>query len=370
MRVLNRYLIADYLVIFFVTLVIFTFVMSLIPLLKAVDMLARDFPLKTIVSIYFFNFPYQLTFAIPVSCLTAALLLFGRLSMDGELNALRASGLHIAQIAAPVLILALGFTVICLFINHWASPKSHYNRNKAFASVEEMNPLDLIEVGQFNNQIPGIKIFIGRIEGDRIFDVEIHELDGTFLTRSIRGKHGTLTQDKAQKLLNLTLYDVNIDQRDPSDPYNETLIPAKIWEHPLDLTDIIKTRNAWKGTKDLTFRELFLGIRNVWNIWPWYAEERIPRQRLKMTLEANKRAALSVSCFCFALIGIPLGIKSKRKESSAGIMLSLIIVFTFYVFVLLAEALINYPEYRPHLIIWIPVFVSQIIGVILLFRIR
>lgn len=87
-------------------------------------------------------------------------------------------------------------------------------------------------------------------------------------------------------------------------------------------------------------------------------------------MEANKRLAVSISCFAFTLLAIPLGMHSRRQESSVGIALSLLFVFVFYLFIVVANSLIKYPQYRPDWIAWIPVFGAQIGGYLLMRRLR
>ena len=87
-------------------------------------------------------------------------------------------------------------------------------------------------------------------------------------------------------------------------------------------------------------------------------------------MEASKRFALALSCFSFALLGIPLGIRAHRKESSIGIGLSLVLLFAYYLFIIVADSLLDRPEWRPDLIPWIPVFGCQIIGFLLLHKNR
>jgi len=90
--------------------------------------------------------------------------------------------------------------------------------------------------------------------------------------------------------------------------------------------------------------------------------------RTSLLVEANTRIALSCSCFAFVLLGGALGLKIHRKESSIGIAVSLLMVFIFYFFIIIADSLVNRPEYFPHLIVWIPVLLSQGLGAILIQR--
>ena len=94
------------------------------------------------------------------------------------------------------------------------------------------------------------------------------------------------------------------------------------------------------------------------------------RMRTKLAVEANKRLALSLSCFSFTLLAIPLGIRSHRKESSIGIGIALVLLFLFYLFIIISESLLDKPDWRPDLIPWIPVVASQLLGVLLLYKHR
>ncbi len=62
------------------------------------------------------------------------------------------------------------------------------------------------------------------------------------------------------------------------------------------------------------------------------------------------------------LISIPLGIRSHRRESSIGIGMALVLFFSFYLFIILSDAMVDRPEWRPDMIPWIPVLGCQAIG--------
>lgn len=90
--------------------------------------------------------------------------------------------------------------------------------------------------------------------------------------------------------------------------------------------------------------------------------------RTSLMVEASTRLALSFSCFAFVLLGAALGIRIHRRESSIGIALSLGLVFVFYFFIILADSLVAYPQIYPHLIVWIPFVISEVIGFSILVR--
>lgn len=372
MRVINRYLLQDYLVIFAMTLLIFTFVMCLGAIVKAVDLAARGISGGLILRVFLLNIPYMMTFSIPMSALTSALLLFGRLSFDGELTAMRASGVSLWQFISPVILVSIVLSLICISINTTVAPRCRYAVRLILRDIGSEDPINLLEAGRFVRDFPGYMIYIGSRDADAVKDVVVYELGDNGPERTVRASSGKLRVESESQELVVDLFDVRIDQSEKekgTEVEKTHYINAQHYPVRLDLTPLKKTGGRRK-VADMTMPEVVQAIRDVRAVYPELKEKDLQRARMNMVVDANKRLALSLSCFAFTLLGIPLGMQSKRKESSIGIAISLGLVFVFYLFIIAANALIGHPELRPDLIVWIPVVGMEAIGFLLLQRIR
>lgn len=371
MRVLHRYLMTDYLIAFGMTLLVITFVMSLGAVVKAIDLGARGVSGWILVQVFAYNVPYLLTFTLPMSVLTATLLLFGRLSFDGELTAMRASGLSLWQIIAPIVLLSIILSLVCIGITAEIAPRARHAMRKVLVQLGVEDPVNLLEAGRFVKDFPGLSIYVGDRSGNRVTDVIVYELGDQGADTHIRAKHGILRTDRQAKVMYIDLYEVRIDRREKKgkDAGQIQYLNASHYPIRLDFAEM-QNRPVRRKVSDMTFAELLEAMRDVQKGFPELKKEDVNRQRMTVAVEANKRLALSISCFAFTLLSIPLGMRSKRKESSVGIGISLLLVFVFYLFIVVANSLVKYPQYRPDLIAWIPVVGAQIGGFFMLYRMR
>ncbi len=371
MRVLERYLLRTFLVTFALTLSVFTFVMCLGAVVKAIDLLARGVSGWFILKVFFYNIPFLLTFSVPMSVLTAVLLMFGRLSSDNEINAMKASGLSLWQIATPVILASVFLSLFCLVVNGSLAPASHWAQRRVLVELGVTDPLSLLEEGRFTRDIPGFLIYVGKKEHNHATDVHIYELGPQGVKHSIRAKSGKFVVDHEHRKMLVTLYDARDEQPDPNNPNNLTQMKGgtgSVAELPIDLKDVMQRGTVKKKAPDMTYGEVLEAIRDVRQAYPGVKEEDLAVIRMKLVVDANQRLALALSCFAFTLLGIPLGMKSHRKETSIGFGISILLVFFFYFFIIIADSLVGHPQLRPDLIIWIPILACELIGFVLLKR--
>ncbi|NOU36178.1 MAG: YjgP/YjgQ family permease [Kiritimatiellaceae bacterium] len=372
MRTLNRYIVLDYLVIFLGALGLITFVMTAGALIKAVDLMARGISPALIVKFFLLNIPYILSFSMPISTLFAALLLFGRLSMDSEISAMKSCGISLWRLTSPLILLSILLSFVCIYINCEVSPAAKYANRELLRTAGVEEPINLLEEGRFIRDFPGLMIYVGRKNGTVVKDVVAYELDKQgSIKRSVRAKNGDIAADNTNRLLTVKLYDVRIevpDAKDPHDVSKTTYVNAQYYPIKLDFEKVLKGKPTVKKRGQMRMGELIDRIRNVERDFPMISAADRLIEKTKLIVEANQRVSIAIGCFSFMLIGIPLGVKSHRKETSIGMVLSLVIVFAYYLFIVVAKALAEYPALHPNLILWIPLIAAQLSGIWLIKR--
>lgn len=363
MRILDRCVLHSFVIALCTSMLVVTFVVVIGGIFKLSDVIAQGVPARPLLAVFFLTIPQALSFSIPLSTLISSLLVFGRLSGDNEIMAMRCSGLSLPRIAAGPLIFGLLLSGLCLYILNWSVPAGHYKARVILSRLGRSNALRLIETGRFNQGIPGMAIYVGERNGKELHDVRIYDRRPGE-NRDIVAKFGFATQGPGPGELTLDLRDVRVD---PAIEGQKGAAYCRSFPIVLDLSEEAGSYLA-KET-DLTGPELIKAIHNPREFYPQLTDDDLRLQVSKWKVEFHERLALSLSCLAFALLGVPLGVRTHRKETWIGTAISLALMVGFYLFVIAAESLATKPEFMPHAIVWIPVFGHSALGVWLLRRV-
>ncbi len=316
----------------------------------------HDVPLEYLVSFIAYILPFSLIFTIPWGLLTGILLVFGRLSADNELIALRSNGVSVTRICAPLAVLALVCTAISLWLNVQVAPAAQEKLRSTIFDLATRNPMALFGSDQVIDQFPGRKIYVGKKEGNQLENVLVFEMDEHNLPLKVTfARRGVLQADLAHKRILMHLYDARYQQRDMSDPFDLRKIRDGIsmveGTLPIGLEELYEREKRRPSRSALSIEQL-LDQLNSGNAWEQSATR----------TEISKRFSFPFSCLAFALIGVPLGVTTHRRETSIGFAMSLIVAMLYFLFIIIANTLRGNPELHPELLVWVPNVLFLLLG--------
>jgi lipopolysaccharide export system permease protein len=366
------------------TVAVFTFVLLLGNVLKEVLALLvnQQASFMMVAKAIGLLIPFVMVFALPMGMLTAALLICGRFSADHELTAVRASGVSLLAVISPLLLLSVALSCLCGLINMHVAPKCRVAYKSLLAEVGARQASSFLPEKTFVKIATNFIAYIGQVNESELEDILIYDLDAEGRVGSYaRAETGRLTIDQTNHVYHLYLRDV----------WHVSVFEGKYNAVPMDVVRLSYTnmptvrREQDLRISDMTFLQLRDELRRMEArigvpvpLIRGTPEERQKKMREMRTnredlttpikVQIHRQAAFSFACIGFTLVGIPLGIRAHRRETTFGIAVAIILVLAYYSFIILGESLDTNPEYFPHLLVWVPNFIFQAIGVVMLWR--
>jgi lipopolysaccharide export system permease protein len=382
LKTLHNYLTRQVFVSLLMTVAVFTFVLLLGNVLRQIlDLLVSgQARFGVVVEAIGLLIPYVLIFALPMGLLTATLLVFGRFSADQELTAARASGISLLSLISPILLLSLFCCGLSAWFNMELGPRCSVAFDRLISGLRgNLMNLQLPE-GQPVRNFPGYIFYTEKNRGGKLENVIVLKLENeTNVSFTVTAPTGNLEINLTNKEMLLHLVQPRIiDNRG-------MIMSAGDW-----LSDNLYPTNALAGTfskpgiDDMTFWQLrddLADLERKSGLPPSAATNSVqsPAQLREaarrredliepVRVEINRRLSFSFACFGFTLVGIPLGIRVHRRETNIGVAIALGLVLVYYSFIICAQSLSARAEFAPHLILWLPNFIFQAVGAVLLWR--
>ena len=383
MKILHKYILKQISVVFAVCLIVFTFVLFVGNLLKIVEMMSKGVSMIIIMRFLVLLIPFMLSYSIPVSILTAILLVFARLSADNEITSIKASGINLSFIFRPILAYAVIMVGFCFVINDQLRPNAIYSGRKLLLEIGMQKPMLQIAVGRFNEVFPDHVLYIGKKEDDTLKQVVVYKFEKDVLSSVITAEKGKLLYKKTEGQQGmpragnvfLKLYNGVIEEIAENEQETGKLnkIEFETYNIEFNVQDQIKSISEMtKKEREMSNKELKKKIKVLEQKGQKADYNRmfneIARQISSIKTRMHNRLALSFSCLAFVLIGIPLGIRVHRSETSIGAGVSLMLVAAYYFLMTLGEAFQEKASLYPWLMMWFPDIVLSIIGIVLIYR--
>jgi lipopolysaccharide export system permease protein len=342
----NRYIFKELLGPFLMGLFVFTFIFLLNRIIQLTEMIVgKGASLTEVFSLLSYILPSFLVLVVPSTALLATLLGFGRLSSDGEISALNASGVSFYQLLMPV----VTFSALCyigtsfLMIN--ILPQANLAFKRQVFDIVRTRSLVNIKEREFIDDFKGLIIYVdqvlsteGKLKGVIISDKR--SLPEPYI---IMAKEGSVVADSDNMRVSVLLKNGSIQNITKENNFRQ--IDFEQYQLNLDLTKLLSGKMVKKREREMTITELKADIA----------------RRIKQNEDANpqlvelhKKFALPFAALFLGLIGAPLGVNTRASSRSAGFALSILVIFLYYVLFRTGESLGGLGKFPPILCLWVP----------------
>ena len=383
MKTLHLYLTRQVVATLMMTVAVFTFVLLLGNGLKEILelLIRRQATLSGVVEAFLLLIPFVLVFALPMGMLTAALLVFGRFSADQELTAARSSGISLLTLITPVLVLSLLLCGLSAWINMDVAPRCRVAYKGLIDEMKKKAVNAGFPEGRAIRDFKGYMIYVTKSEGQNLqgIFVNCYDAENIVTNRSWapRGRIETVNGVPTLHAFDVTSLILNEGNLTSSES------ASMDFSMPFMQTQSGQIEGKTAIT-DMTFRQLQEQLQSLEDSFSLPNSKQMNTadlrkqmaqfQQLKLDammplrVQINRQVAVSFACFGFTLVGIPLGIRAHRRETNIGIAMSLVLVFIYYGFIIVGQALQSHADCAPYLIVWLPNFLFQTVGAVMLWR--
>jgi lipopolysaccharide export system permease protein len=363
MSTLHRYVLRQLLATLLMTVAVFTALLLLGNVLREIfDLLSSGkASLPTVLKAFGLLIPFVLAFSLPVGLLTATLLVFGRLSADQELTAIRAGGISLVSVAAPVVVLGIALAGLSAVFNLKVAPESRNAFKNLRDSILRDRGASLLSDGRFVD-LGNVTLYARQVSGLKMRGVLIY------------GTTNTTENGRTNFVRNLDVYAQEAELQVDTRGLPTALVLTKVqglylsggeWQS-LFKADHVEPIRDFRGGETRTPKLSEMTLSQL------LAER---RRRLSegvgvglIELQIHRNLSFSFACVGFTLVGIPLGIRAHRRETNIGIGIALLLMAVYYGFLVIGESLALKPHLHPELIVWLPNFLFQGVGAWLLWR--
>lgn len=422
MKILHRYVIAEFIAPFLISIGVFTFVMLLDKLLDLLDMIvSKGVPLVIVGEIFVLLLPSMVAVVVPMAVLSGILIAIGRLSGDMEVTAMKACGIGVFRLLLPLSAVAVLLGGILVVFNDSILPGANHRAKNLLLDVGTMRPTARIVSGMFVEDLDNYRILVegkddltGRLRG-----VVIHQSIPGKPLRTISAMTGTMRPMGANHL-RMTLENGQMHELDHNGRYRF----SDFTTYTLDMArseDLVRRDRDSRGDREMSTRQMQFRIDSLYRMevalidslqllaaepfllvvhgerpyetdpgadspvliraareWLMRAgtsatltADRIEYLRLEQNrfeVEIQKKYSIPFACLVFVLLGVPLGLSTRRANTGISLAVSLLFILVYYFFLITGENLADKGQTPAWVAMWAPNIVMGALGVHLLFR--
>ncbi len=342
MRLLQRYVLRELILPFVLCLVTLNFIFMAGYLVRAAQfIIGRGIPLTDTLYVLMLAMPGMIGYTVPTSVLTAVLIVFGNLSQNNELRAMKASGVHLFHILLPALIIGMVLSFSMFVFNDQITSNAGFELRKATKQMLIKHPSALIEPGRFVKINDNIIFLTKRVEGNTMYDIVAYEVgESEKPVRTIIAESGeVISRNNASEIL-IRLYDGSI-----SDTEDEGIHTMQFQTYEFPTIGQEDIRKMQKKKRDFTLAEMLVRLGDV---------EQSKDDRRELWTAFHQRISFSLGSFIFVFLGIPIAVLVRRGEIVLSFGIAMASASFYYILFVGAKTMSLQGFAPPFLALWIP----------------
>lgn len=178
--------------------------------MKLLDsILSKGLDIWVILEIFVLNLAWMLALTLPMSCLIASLMAYGRLAGDNEITAAKASGISAVRFLKPAVIVAVLMCVGLVAFNNYVLPEANFRAAGLRSDIARKRAPALLSPATLIKDFPNYRIWIDSIDykTDSLFGVKIYYWEGRQPPRYMVSHRATLKFSEDGRWIYITLFD-------------------------------------------------------------------------------------------------------------------------------------------------------------------
>jgi lipopolysaccharide export system permease protein len=360
---MDRIILKEMTVVFLLGVMVFTFVLIMNKMLRLVELIVnKGVGVGTVLQLFTYFLPYSLVATIPMAVLLGVLVTHTRLASDGEILALKASGVSVLRLTRPAVVFGILGSVLTLLITIWILPSTNRALKTLVFEMTRRHVSVALQEGIFNNLIDGLTLYVEHL------DPKTNQMQGIFLVdtrrpserRVIVARDGRFTFDEQLQVVGLTLNEgtTHLSASEMTGQYrfakfSSTTLTVDIGRA---LPEPIQRPLGEQELTLVQLRERAALLRSQGkNYHP-------------PLVEFHKKLAIPMSCLLFAVGAVPLGSRIRRGGRGWSLVISVGCALGYYLLLVAGEGLGDRGKLHEGVAMWLPNLIAALAGVILLLR--
>lgn len=432
MRILTRYILRQHVAPFFFSLTALTLILLLDQVGRRFEKLVgKGLHWTVIGEVFLYSVPFIVAQTFPMAVLIAVLYTFNRLAGDNEITAMKANGIPLPRLLAPLVLVASILAAGMFWFNDTVLPESNHRLQVLLTSIGQKMPTFELREQTINEVLPNrLYLQVARIDRQRseLADVVIYDERLPNRSRTIYADSGHIASNPQQTDLYLTLREGVVQEQLADKPesfqrihFGRLIMRVQGVTNQLERADL----GGFRGDREMTIAQMEEQVREaegrveaarkesrgyavaltrlfqegtldlsktsfdtvlteaaarsaLRQSAPWEAVNRFESHALQVrsgmrranehAVEIHKKYTIPAACIVFVLIGAPIAIRYPLGGVALVVAASFVVFCTYYVSLVGGEELADNLILSPFWAMWAPNVLFGAVGVVLVWR--